>query len=239
MAGMLYAEKGKMYCNDYMEIYIPKEYFVDGRFAVNMGSSIETFGLLYIRSYANGQEGPIKLLNVPVIINLMLYDFQDTTIKIHGMPLDVLALKYIKGSCVMHQSIQKGREVAEIFLNMMLMGKIPKTTNYIKTINIWWKNLEIADVTFKVPSKTYEMIIASIYRNPNNLKERFGQYYGKQSSPNGYDYKTGSVRAVVKDSSTFSGMVYEDISSMISNGIVNSQEGNEEPVSPLEKIIHY
>jgi len=44
---------------------------------------------------------------------------------------------------------------------------------------------------------------------------------------------------VVKDLSTFSGMVFEDIGMMISNGINNSIEGVEEPVSPLEKIIHY
>ena len=83
------------------------------------------------------------------------------------------------------------------------------------------------------------MIIAATYRNPHNTKERYGQYYGRQTNPNGYDYKTGNVREVVKDLSTFTGMVFEDISGMISNGINNSINNNEEPVSPLEKIIHY
>ena len=70
-------------------------------------------------------------------------------------------------------------------------------------------------------------------------KKRYGQYFGKQTNPTGYDYKTGNVRSVVKDLSTFSGMVFEDISTMISNGISNSIDNVEEPVSPLEKIIHY
>ena len=132
-----------------------------------------------------------------------------------------------------------GREVAEAFLESILSGKLPKTLNYEKIIDMWWRNLEISGVSFKVPSKIFEMIIATIYRSPNDPKKRYGQYYGKQVHPDGYDYKTGNVRNVVKDLSTFSGMVFEDMGTMISNGINNSIENIDEPISPLEKIIHY
>ena len=97
----------------------------------------------------------------------------------------------------------------------------------------------MAGVNFQVPSKIYEMIISNIYRNPNNVKQRYGEYYGKQTNPKGIDYKTGNVRDVVEGLSTFSGMVFEDISRMITSGINNSLDGIEEPVSPLEKIIYY
>lgn len=238
MAGVLYANEGKIYCNDYIEIYIPMDYF-KGNFAVNKGSLIETIGLLYIRSYPDGVEGPVRLLNIPAIIDIIVYDFQEEEIKIQGKSIQVMTLKYLKDSYVFHQSIQKGREVAETFLDSMLMGKLPKTLNYAKIIDIWWKNLEISGVSFRVPSKIYEMIIANIYRNPNDSKQRFGEYYGRQASPNGYNYKTGSVREVVAGLSTFSGMVYEDMSRMITAGINNSLDEIEEPVSPLEKVIYY
>lgn len=236
--GILYANAGKIYCNDYMEIYIPMSYFGD-KAAINKGSSIETIGIVYTRSYPDGKEGPIKLMNLPVIVNFMVYEFKQETIKVHGTSLDVMTLMYLKDSYVLHQTVQKGREVAEFFLDSLLAGKLPTTLNYTQVINMMWRNLEIAGVSFKAPSKIYEMIIASIYRNPYNLKERYGQYYGKQSNPSGYDYVTGNVRTVVKDLSTFSGMVFEDIGMMISNAINNSIEGAEEPISPLEKIIHY
>lgn len=240
--GVLYAKEGKIYCNEYMEIYIPVEYFdIKSRLAVNEGSAVETIGILYTRSYPGGNEGKLQLLNLPLVVRLMLYDFKYETIKVHGKPLDVMTLQYMKDSYVLHQTVQKGREVAEAFLASMLSGKLPRTLNYTQVINIWWRNLEISGVSFKVPSKIYEMIIAAIYRNPHNPKERYGQYYGKQTNPTGYDYETGNVRSVVKDLSTFSGMVFEDISKMISNGINNSLDPNnqEEPVSPLEKIIKY
>ncbi len=238
--GVLYAKEGKIYCNEYMEIYIPVEYFDNkSRFAVNEGSAVETIGILYTRSFPGGNEGKIQLLKLPVVVKLMLYDFRYETIKVHGKSLDVMTLQYMKDSYVLHQTVQKGREVAEAFLASMLSGKLPRTLNYSKIIDLWWRNLEISGVSFKVPSKIYEMIIATIYRNPHDRKKRYGQYYGAQSNPTGYDYVTGDVRSVVKDLSTFSGMVFEYISKMISNGIINSIEDNEEAVSPLEKIIKY
>lgn len=237
--GILYAKDGKIYCNNYMEIYIPMRYFEDG-IAVNKGSAIETLGLLYCREFNNGEPGPVRFFNIPTIIDIMMYDFKQDVIRINGgKSLNVMTLQYLKDSYVLHQTLTKGREVAEAFLSTILNGKLPNTLDYRRIINLWWRNLEISGVSFKVPSKIYEMIIASIYRNPSNPKERYGQHFGRQTNPTGLDYKTGSVRSVVKDLSTFSGMVFEDIGTMISNGINNSIEQQDEPESPLEKIIHY
>lgn len=235
--GILYAKQGKIYCNDYMEIYIPSVYF-ENKSAINQGSSIETIGIVYTKAFSEGQEGPLRIMNLPIVVSFMMYDFKYETITVHDKSLDVMTLQYPKDSYVLHQTVTNGREVAEAFLASILEGKLPKTLNYERIIDMWWRNLEISGVSFKVPSKIFEMIIATIYRSPNNTKKRYGQYYGKQTNPNGYDYKTGNVRNVVKDLSTFSGMVFEDIGMMISNGINNSLEGVEEPVSPLEKIIH-
>lgn len=239
MAGILYAKDGKIFCRDYMELYIPMIYFENG-IASNKGASIETLGLLYTRAFPGGEEGPVRFFNIPSVVNVNIYDFENETIRLpNGKSVDVMTLKYMKDSCVLHQTVTRGREVAEDFLAMILNGKLPKTLDYRRIINLWWRNLEISGVSFKVPSKIYEMIIASIYRSPSDPKERFGQYFGRQTNPSGLDYKTGNVRSVVKELSTFSGMVFEDIGTMISNGISNSIDGVEEPVSPLEKIIYY
>jgi len=236
--GILYANGGKIYCNDYMEIYVPKSYFETG-IATNRGASVETLGLLYTRAYPDGKEGDLKLLNIPIVTNFMMYESKESTIRVHNKSIDVLALQYIKDSYILHQTLPKGREVAGAFVDSMLSGKLPKTLNYSKLIDIWWRNLQFSGISYDVPSKIYEMVIASIYRNPHNMKERYGQVFGKRSDPEGYDYATGDVRSVVKNLSTFSGMVFEDIGTMISSGINNSVNNVEEQVSPLEKIIHY
>ena len=87
--------------------------------------------------------------------------------------------------------------------------------------------------------KNYMILGEVKFTSPNNLKERYGQLYGRQENPTGYDYTTENVRQVVKDLSTFSGMIFEDMGTMITSGINNSIDNTEEPVSPLEKIIHY
>lgn len=238
MEKILYEKDGKIYTNQYLEIHVPLNYF-DDKFAVDRGSLVETIGLLFVTPYIDGKSQGKKLLNIPTAIEIMLYDSINEEIQVHGKPVKVMTLKYMKDSYVLHQTVQKGREVAGAFLNLMLMGKLPDVLNYPKVLDIWWRNLEISGVSYKVPSKIYELIIANIYRNPNNTKERFGELYGKQSPPDGFNYETGNVRDVVEGLSTFSGMIFEDINRMITSGINNSLDGIEEPVSPLEKIIYY
>ena len=236
---LLYADQGKIYCSQYMEIYIPMTYFEGSSIAFNEGASIRTIGLVYARAFPGGKPGPIQLFNLPVIVKFMVYETKQETIRIRNKSIEVMTLQYMPKAYVLHQSVTKGREVAGAFLDMILAGKIPPTVNYNQVIDLWWRNLEIAGVSYKVPSKIFEMIIASIYRNPHDLKKRYGQYYGSHPNSDGYDYATGNVRSVVKQLSTFSGMVFEDNNSMISNGINNAAQGKEEPESPLEKIIHY
>lgn len=236
--GLLYARDGKMYCNDYMEIYIPKEYF-EADMASSQGDGIESFGVVFLRGYSNGIAGKFNIMNVPVIVNFKVYEHRDETIKIRGRQIDVMTLQYAKDQYVMRQSVTKGREVGEFFLSWELGGKLPKVLTYDSIINIWWKNMEMAGVNYKVPSKMYEMIIATTYRDPDNMKRRYGQKYGAQSNPTGLDYAKSNVRNVVKDLSTFSGMVFEDMGTMISNGINNNINGIDERKSPLEKIIYY
>lgn len=236
---LLYAKEGKIYCSEYMEIYVPMSYFEGSPVAFNEGASIRTIGLVYVRSFKNGTPGDIKLFNLPVTVQFMVYETKQDTIKVNNRSIEVMTLQYMKDAYVLHQSVTKGREVAGSFLNLILGGKIPTSINYSQVIDLWWRNLEIAGISYKVPSKIFEMIIASIYRNPHNPKKRYGQYYGSHPNSDGYDYVTGNVQDVVKQLSTFSGMVFEDINTMISNGINNSIEGKEEPISPLEKIIHY
>ena len=235
--GLLYAKDNKIYANKYLEIYIPQSYIKD-EIAFNRGTFYETFGVCNIRGFENGKPEKLMILNLPITCNFMLYESEPTTVTIHDNTIEVLALKYPKDSHIMHQSLTKNVNTATSFLDKMLSGKLPNTLNYLNIINIWWKNLEFSGISYNVPSKIYELIVANIYRDPNNPKRRYGQYLG-EGKGNCYDYKTDNVREVVKNLSTFSGMTFEAIGSMISSGVNNSLDGIEEPISPLEKIIHY
>jgi hypothetical protein len=145
----------------------------------------------------------------------------------------------MKDSIIMPQSIIMGREKAELFLNFVLAGKLPKALDYRSLINIWWRNVEISTIDFNVPSMIFELILSMIYRNPSNAKDRFGEVYGKNPNADGFAYKTSNIREIVSELGTFQGIIFEDINKMITSGILNSIDEVDEPVSPLEKIIYY
>lgn len=235
----LYAKDNDIWCREYTELYIPKSYFEE-KVAENRGDTIETFGVIYFRTFVNDKPGKLKRIDIPATISIINSTYTDSVITITGVgELPVMAVKFMPNSPMFHQTLEQGRLVAEKFLHMMINGKLPHTLSYDELINLWWKNLEISGVTFQVPSKIYEMIIATVYRDSHNTKQRFGQWVGKQVTANWYAYVTGSIREIVKNLSTFSGMVFEDMGNMISSGIANSIDNVEEPISPLEKLIHY
>lgn len=235
----LYVKNGKLYATDYLEIHIPLSYFENDRFASIKGATIESLGLVYLESFPDGNPKPITLLNLPAILNFEVYETSEGNIDIKNISIPVKTLKYMKDAYVMNASIERGREVCEAFLNVMLSGKLPKNLDYSRLIDIWWKNIEIAGVNLGVPSKIFEMIIANIYRDRSDIKKRFAEYYGSSPDSNGFNYQTGNVRKIVEKLSTFSGLAFEDISTMITSGINNSKNNVEEKESPIEKIIYY
>lgn len=240
---LIYAKDGKLFAAVPLEICVPEEYFDQNSqlaFAVTQGDNLETFGLLFIRSVEHGEPGPLKLFNVPTIIRINVYESEPgQTVSFHGNRVDVRIYRYLPGAEIMSQYIVQGREQAEAFVHAVISGKLPKVLNYPRLIDIWWKNLEISGVSFKVPSKIYELILATVYRDPHDNKKRFGQTYGKSASGEGYGYYTGKLQDIVANLSTFSGFIFENMGQMINNGILNSLEGVDEPTSPLEKIIFY
>jgi hypothetical protein len=82
-----------------------------------------------------------------------------------------------------------------------------------------------------------EIVLCSLFRNKDNMKERYSIVYGNRSTPDGYDYKSGDVRTIVEQSSTFSGFIFEDIGRMITSGINNTLDNVVENQSPLEKVM--
>ena len=181
----LYVKNGKLYATDYLEIHIPLSYFENDRFASIKGATIESLGLVYLESFPDGNRKPITLLNLPAILNFEVYETSEGNIDIKNISIPVKTLKYMKDAYVMNASIERGREVCEAFLNVMLSGKLPKNLDYSRLIDIWWKNIEIAGVNLGVPSKIFEMIIANIYRDRSDIKKKFAEYYGSSPDSSG------------------------------------------------------
>lgn len=236
---MFYSKDGYVYNENFLEMYFPLEYFENNYYAQNLGNKINIFGVFPIQEFIDDKPQGIKTFNIPTFVDIRTYDTVKDTIESNGKSIPVLRSSYIKDSLLFTKSIPQSVEIAEKMLSLIIDGKLPSIIPYPEIINILWKNLEIAGVNFKVPSTIYEALIMTMCRNSHNLKERFGIYYGKNLSSLPNEYTQVNTRNAVASLSTFAGIVFEDMDKMIGNGIVNSIENIEEPVSPLEQILHY
>lgn len=203
------------------------------RYAEDRGETIYVFALLYLK----GKDGELKFMNVPTRIEIQQYDFENETIEIRDKKIECRKLKFMKDAFICSDTVIQNFNLGEDWVNMLLDGKVPPTINYPKLINIWWNNCEITGIDLQCHTKIMELVVANLFRNKDNIKQRYGEVYGLRSNPDGFDYKSGDVRSIVEQLSTFSGFIFEDIGRMITAGINNSLEEVEEKTSPLEKIM--
>ena len=236
---LMYVKDNCIYAKDYLEMYIPLIYFGNKndsekrKYAIDRGEIIEVFALVYVK----GVDNVIQFMNVPTRLDIKQYDWDETEIEVHEQKIQCRRLKFMKDAYICSDTVIQNFNLGEDWVNMLLDGKVPSTINYPKLINIWWNNCEITGIDLQCHTKIMELIICNLFRNKDNLKERYAKVYGNKSSPEGYDYKSGDVRSIVEQLSTFSGFIFEDIGRMITSGINNSLDNIEEKESPLEKVM--
>lgn len=236
---LMYVKENNIYAKDYLEVFIPLIYFGKPsdsdkvRYAEDHGETINVFALLYVK----GVDGVLQFMNLPTRIEMQQYNWDETEIEVRGVTLKCRRLKYMKDAFMFSDTIIQNFNLGEDWVNMLLDGKVPPTINYPKLINIWWNNCEITGIDLQCHTKIMELVLCNLFRNKDNIKERYAKVYGNRSTPEGFDYKSGDVRTIVEQLSTFSGFIFEDLGRMITSGINNTLNNEVEPVSPLEKVM--
>ena len=120
----------------------------------------------------------------------------------------------------------------------MTAGNLPNLIPYSKALEVWRKNQELNNVHFGVSSCYLEVILSAMYRNPNDLSQKFAKI-ASDKGVSDYDYATASIRQICQYNSTFSALTFEDMDSMITTSLNKSRENVKEVESPLEQIIKF
>ena len=139
----------------------------------------------------------------------------------------------------MESSTIEDSSSSEMYLDIILKGKVPQSIPYTKVLNVWIKNQTLNKVSFGVPSAVLEMILAVCYRDKNNMEQKFSTVIGKDLNVSEWDYKMAKIREICQYASTFSAMTFEDINAMITTSVNRTREKRYEMESPVEKIIKY
>ena len=222
----------------YMEVYIPSDHFEAG-LAQNLGSSITTLGLLNARVYDNAMKpGEIEILNLPTKIVLYPNDMETKKLKLAPMlpEENYLVCKFFKDMPFMRKELVQASDNAELFLNLVIRGKLPRNIPYDKVLPLWRKNLKLNGVNLKVPSSILELMIREVYRNAKT-SEPFGKGLGKTRNPDWLGYITANMRSICAKNSTFAAITFEDFDSMVTTSLNRKKQGKSQNISPIEKII--
>ena len=223
----------------YVEFYIPLSYFDDSQsFAEDYGKTISTIGIFNFGIFNNGKLDSIKTFNVPTWIALNVYDYEDRPVDLPGNPdVECRVLKYYFNNIIMESTYIVDSTNAELFLKFITEGKLPKSIGYSKVLNIWRKNMEMNNVHFGVSSTILEMVIASTYRDKNDLSRKFSKVIGASDNVSDFDYDPVSIRQVCQYTSTFTALMFEDMDSMITTSLNRARDNTPETISPVEDII--
>lgn len=224
---------------EYAEFYIPKDY-LDNGWAKELAETIETFAVFNVGIFEKGALKEITLLKIPCTMQFYMYDKENRVLDFEGSPnTQCIVLKYVKGQKVMEDAIIEDSANVATYLDMILKGKLPSTIPYDKSLELWMSNLELNHVSFGVPSTTLEMILAVCYRYKDDISKKFASIAGKNPDISMHDYIMASIRKICQYGSTFTGMTFEDINSMITTSVNRTRDKKEEMESPIEKIIKY
>lgn len=225
--------------DDYMELYIPLYFFDQNRrYAVDFSTTIETLGLIHCGLFRNGQMFDIRLFKHPYFITLYVYDAELRTIDIPGNGnTQCKVLKYTKGAMMMDAVIIQDAQSSLSYLYFQTEAMIPKSVPYDKLAEAWQRNKAINSVSFGVRNEVEEMVIAAECKLEGDMNKKFAQVYGSDLRISPYSYQPVTSRQVCQYSSTFAGITFEDIDSMITTSINRAREKRPEEFTPIEAVI--
>lgn len=225
--------------DDYMELYIPLYFFDQNRrYAVDYSSTIETLGLIHCGLFKNGKVDEIKLFKHPYFITLYNHDSDMQNIEIPYLgstPCKVL--KYTKGAILMNASIIQDAQSSLMYLQFQTEAMIPKSVPYDKLAEALQRNKAINKVSFGVRNEVEEMMIAAECKLDGDMSKKFAQVYGSDLSVSPHSYKPVTSRQVCQYSSTFAGITFEDMDSMITTSINRARNKTPEEYTPIEAVI--
>lgn len=229
-----------VFTGDVLECYIPKFYF-QGKLGEDYGSSLNVFGVFNARVINGNKPMKLETFSVPSMIYIYPSEKEEKDLQLiegkDGTVESYVVVRFYKNNVIMRSSIPKDASNVELFLDILFKGKLPKTIEYSKILQIWQKNLELNGVKLGVTSAVLEIIISEICRDRNKPEQTFAKVIGKNPNISELLYRTANIREICARNSTFSALTFEDFDAMTVSSLNINNYGKSESESPIEKII--
>jgi hypothetical protein len=227
-----------------MEIYIPSEYFEssdDKEIAYIYGAKMQTLGIFYFKIFTNEKStGKLHLLNMPVDLDINVYDFTEKSLKLEGDDEEKYhVFTYSKDDIILDNLniIASASSVVKL-IKMVNLGKLPSSVAYEEIPGLYHNAMAISRSNLNAQSVLLEITIAELCRLKKNPLTTFRMFAGKNNYTKD-DFKIVNIRDIPKLSSTFTALIFERVHDAIVASVNMNRENVKEKVSPLEKNIKY
>lgn len=221
-----------------MELFIPDDFFKNN-LAEEVGTSFYVFGALRSLHYMNKDDDrskakeaslyyPLKFYTKPDEVTQEKLDFGDGEQK-------YWVLTYYKNAVLMTSSeIIKDANNVSYLITLIMSGKLDMVEyNKIPTMIQLCKHYN--GVNFGVPAMYEEVIVADYYRAKSDPGKP-ARFEASLSNDPHYYARGITEREKVSFTSTFSGVTFEDITTMLTMADNAKRENRKEVISETEKV---
>lgn len=221
-----------------LELFVPEEFFKNG-LAENAANSLNVFGALRAYHYINKDDNRSSAIKSTLCYPAKFYTVPD---EITQEKIDIgkgeqkyRVLTYYKNSVVFSVGeVIKNPDNVSALITMLTAGhldiieydKIPKMIQLVKYYN---------GVDFGTPAMYEEVMIADYYRDPEDVSKP-ARFYANKNNKTSFTSKGIGQREKAAFVSTFSGITFEDITTMVTMSDNAKRENRKEIVSDIEKV---
>lgn len=230
----------------YAEAYIPFSIVGDEDKGVPTayfyGEGLRTIGLFNIRFYNDDEDerdsSPLRTLNYPNVITMYPSGIDVATLQLDPDmdPDKYYVLQFFTGDIIMESRVQKNSKNCELFMNLLIKGKLPKGLNYTDLYFAWEKNFQINGLNPGVPAITLQTIISENCRDKNDPMNQFRKVVANPGVVLS-DYKVQNMVDICSNSSVLNALTFERFGQMLANSINMSKTGKVQNTTPLEKVL--
>ena len=230
----------------YAEAYIPYSIVGDEEkgnpTAYFYGEGLRTVGLFNIRFYNDDDDerdsAPLRTLNYPNVITMYPSGIETSTLQLAPDmdPDKYYVLQFFTGDIIMESRIQKNSKNCELFMNLLIKGKLPKGLSYTDLYFAWEKNFQINGLNPGVPAITLQTIISENCRDKNDPMNQFRKVVANPGVSMS-DYKVQNMVDICSNSSVLNALTFERFGQMLANSLNMSKTGKAQNTTPLEKVL--
>lgn len=221
---------------DKVEVLIPSDYFKNN-LAVPMGEKIHTLGIINMVAYQGTKEFVLQL-SLPIKLQLNIYgELVPTTFDVNGELVDFMSTTINKGDIF----IESVKHIQSLFNSIEFLdwfngAKISDSVPYNDVTNMFLEASSMNGIGLGVPQVLLDIMLSEMCRDKDDIATPYRLRINKTGKDDN-SYKFIPIKEIPRTSSVLAALAFEDITKANRAGIIQTETGQQQRLSPIEDLL--